>query len=162
MNTSKALELSMYNIIRQHCELGDDVLVRPWQSLNEDGAFDREDDRHFPCLDVRFTAPRYNEDQVTLVCIGRIDAYTKTEDDLNHQAVSELFDSMHAAVVKIFRGACGGEDTELYDALVAEVAALDDGEINIGGITLEDGMPPSDDGGLNVIGIGMGVHFTYA
>ena len=162
MNAPKSLELAMLNIVRQHCELGDDVLVRPWQSLNEDGAFDPESDRVFPCLDIRFAAPRYNEDQVTLVCLGQITAMTYAEDDVNHQAASELFDSAYAAALKVFRGACGEGDTELYDALVAYVAEIDDGAINIGGITLEDGIPPADDTGLNAIGVGIGVHFSYA
>jgi len=42
------------------------------------------------------------------------------------------------------------------------VAGYDDGLVNIGGITMEDGFQPADDDGLNVIGIGFGVHFTYA
>jgi hypothetical protein len=162
MNMPKALELSMYNIIRQHCELGDGVLVRPWQSLNEDGAFDPEDDRHFPCIDIRFSAPSYSEDQVTLVCIGQITAITYTEDDINHQAVSEMFNSIHAEALAIFRDACSGTETGRFAELQAYVAELDDGATNIGGITLEDGIPPADDGGNNVIGIAMGVHFTYA
>lgn len=162
MNAPKSLELAMLNIVRQHCELGDNVLVRAWQSLNEDGAFDPESDRAFPCLDIRFSAPRYNDDQVTLVCLGQLTAMTYGEDDVTHQDASEIFNSAYATALAIFRGACEGTDTELYDALISYVAELDDGAINIGGITLEDGIPPADDTGLNVIGIGIGVHFTYA
>jgi len=96
MNTPKAIELALTTIVRQHCELGANVLVRPWQSLDEDGAFDPDDDRHFPCIDIRFAAPRHNEDQVTLVCVGQLTAYTKSADDVKHQHASEIFNSIHA------------------------------------------------------------------
>lgn len=162
MNTPKALELAMNKIIRQHCELGSNVLLRPWQSLAQDGAFDPDDDRSFPCVDIRFSAPRYNEDQVTLVCVGLITAYTKAEDDKDHAAVSELFEAVYAEALAIFRDSCGATNTGRFDELKQYTAECGDTLSNIGGITLEDGFPPDDENGLNAIGVAIGVHFSYA
>jgi hypothetical protein len=162
MNTAKSLELSIANMVRQYCELGNNVLLRPWQSLDEDGLFKPANDRTFPCVDIRFSAPSYDDNQVTLVCMGFVTAMTTAIDDVNHQSDSEIFDNVFNLVLDIFRSSCSPTDTALYDELKELNAEIDGGKINIGGITMENGVPPSDDAGENQIGIAIGVHFSYA
>ena len=162
MNPPKAIELAMAAMIRNHANIGAGTLVRPWQSLNAEGAFDPKDDRTFPCVDVRFGSPRHNEDQVTLVCSGEILSMVYAEDDRNHQEISRIYDEVHDVVLGIFRDFQGETSNGYYTEFVAAVAQEDAGKIEIGGITMEEGMPPSDDGNALGIGVGMGVHFTYA
>jgi hypothetical protein len=204
MNPPKAIELAIAAMIRSHANIGAKTLVRPWQSLNVEGAFDPKDDRTFPCVDVRFGSPRHNEDQTTLVCSGEIlsmvyaeddrtfpfvdvrfgsprhneDQTTLVcsgeilsmvyaEDDRNHQAISGIYDEVHDVVLGIFRDFMGripaGEfGAGFYSEFIDLVAQEDGGKIRIGGITMEEGMPPSDDGNALGIGVGMGIHFSYA
>jgi hypothetical protein len=167
MNPPKAIELAIAAMIRSHANIGAKTLVRPWQSLNVEGAFDPKDDRTFPCVDVRFGSPRHNEDQTTLVCSGEILSMVYAEDDRNHQKISGIYDEVHDVVLGIFRDFMGripaGEyGAGFYGEFTDLVAQEDGGKIRIGGITMEEGMPPSDDGNALGIGVGMGIHFSYA
>jgi hypothetical protein len=161
MNASKALEIAIAQTIRQHAELGSGTLVRPWQSLKEDGAFDPESDRTFPCVDIRFAAPRYNQDQHTIVCSGQILVMTYTEDDKDHEKISIIFGEMHNVLLSIFRDSMGESNTGYYAEMVAYVAEQYPDAMHIGGVTLTDGTPPIDQQGLNAIGVGFDVHFSY-
>ena len=53
MNTPKAIELALATMIHQYAEIGQGTLVRPWQSLGIEGAFDPKSDRTCPCVDIR-------------------------------------------------------------------------------------------------------------
>jgi len=161
VNVSKAIEIAVASSIRENAELGAKTIVRPWQSLNEDWAFDKTDDRSFPCVDIRFGAPRFDENQVTLVCPGVISCFTMAEDDVNHQDVSALFEAVFSVALSIFRDAIGETSAGLYNEMKASIETDTESAVHIGGISLEDGDPPGEDNGLNVIGIGFAVHFSY-
>lgn len=166
MNTPKAIEIAMTTMIRQYAELGSDTLVRPWQSLDFEGAFHPGDDRTFPCIDIRFAPDTYNQDQATLQCIGSMEARSRAEDDPDHQQVSAMYESIHGVALLIFADFMGrvtGENAGLYAEFKALVLSLTGNQCLVGGITLESGTPPMmDEQNQNVIGLGFGVHFSYA
>ena len=166
MNTPKAIELAFTLMLRQYAELGADTLVRPWQSLSSEGSFHPDDDRTFPCIDVRFSPDQYNADQATLVCIGSIDARSHADDDTDHQQVSAMYEAIHDVALLIFadsQGRVTGEKAGLYAEFVALVLELSENQCRVGGITLESGTPPMlDEQNINTIGIGFGVHFSYS
>jgi hypothetical protein len=161
MNTPKAIELAFAAMLRTHAELTEGTLVRPWQSLNEDGAFVEGNDRTFPCIDIRFAPDQYNEDQTTLVCIGQIAAMSRAEDDPDHQQVSGLYEAVHSVALSLFSDSMVRTTEGKYAEFVALVEGFTDSAINVGGITIEAGIPPSSDE-EHTIGIGLGVHFSYA
>jgi hypothetical protein len=166
MNTPKAIELAFTLMLRQYAELGSDTLVRPWQSLSSEGAFRPNDDRTFPCIDVRFSPDQYNEDQATLVCLGSIEARSHADDDTDHQQASAMYEAIHNVALLIFadsQGRVTGAKAGLYAEFVALVLKLSENQCRVGGITLESGTPPMlDEQNINTIGIGIGVHFSYA
>jgi hypothetical protein len=62
-----------------------------------------------------------------------------------------------------FMGRATGENAGLYAEFKALVLSLTGNQCRVGGITLESGTPPMiDEQNQNVIGLGFGVHFSYA
>ena len=167
MNTPKAIELAFTLMLRKYAELGADTLVRPWQSLSSEGSFHPDDDRTFPCIDVRFSPDQYNDDQATLVCIGSIEARSHADDDTDHAQVSAMYEAIHDVALLIFADSQGRvtvhEKAGRYAEFVDLVLELSENQCRVGGITLESGTPPMlDEQNINTIGIGFGVHFSYA
>jgi hypothetical protein len=162
MNTPKAIEIAVAQMLRTHAELVPGISLRPWQSLDNESGFVRGNDREFPCIDIRFAPDTYNEDQATLVCIGEITAMTLTEEDRTHQQASAIYEAVHGLALSIFAGSHGRTATTLYTEFKALVLTLTDNAVSVGGITMEQGAAPSSDEKTNQIGIGLGVHFAYA
>ena len=161
MNTPKAIELALTSMIRAYAELTRGTLIRPWQSLGIEGAFVKGNDRTFPCIDIRCSPDQWDENQATLMCQCEITAMTRDEDDPDHADVSTLFEGAHGVTLSIFNGFMGRVSSTVYDAFKAAVEA-DAPNINVGGITLPAGLPPSlDDQNHNAIGLGLAVHFSY-
>ncbi len=161
MNTPKAIELALTNAIRAHAELTPGTLIRPWQSLAIEGAFVKGNDRTFPCIDIRCAPDQWDDNEATLMCAAEITAMTRDEDDPAHADVSALFEAAHSVTLRIYNGFMGRAASTVYDAFKAAVEA-DATTIDVGGITLPAGLPPSlDDQNHNAIGLGFAVHFSY-
>ena len=161
MNIAKAIEQALSTTIRQNSEIGPSTQIRPWQSLNEDGKFNPDNDRAFPACDIRFNAPVHNEDQVTLACRGSLTAMTYTLEDINHQVASAMFEAVHGVLLSIFSGAMGGDAT-IYNEFTSIIADLTDNAVHVGGVTFEEGQTPTDSDTITGIGVGFAIHFTYA
>ena len=159
MNVPKSIEIALAGMIRG-AELGSDTVVRAWQAMQLDGSWDRNKDREFPMVDVRFSPERVDANQATLVCDGSILCATLAVDDKSHAAVSAMYEAVHGVLRGIFLSFINGTGAD-YATFTAAVEAADPGAINIGGVTFSEPTPPYDDGGANMIGIGFAVHFSY-
>ncbi len=161
MNTPKAIELALTNAIRAHAELTPGTLIRPWQSLAIEGAFVKGNDRTFPCISIECGGDRWDDNQATLLCACEIAAMSRVEDDPDHAQVSALFEAAHKVTLSIFGGFRGWKASTAYDQFKAAIEA-DAPDINVGGITLTEGLPPSiTDQNHNAQGLGIAVHFSY-
>jgi hypothetical protein len=163
MNPSKAIEIALAAMVRNHADIGGKTLIRPWQSLNVEGAFDPKDDRTFPCVDIRCENPASNaQNIIAFDCAVSVTSMTYADDDRNHQQVSAINSEVLGVVMEIFMDFMGESNNGYFAEFAALVNAEDGVDININGITLLQGMPPSDDGNAIGIGTGLNVHFTYA
>jgi len=160
VNIPQTLEIVIAEAMRG-AELGSETVVRPWQAMMRDGSWDKVVDREFPCLDIRFAPEKVQDDQVTLVCEGSILCCSKAADDKDHAVVSAMYEAAHGVLRGIFLAFINNTGTD-YTNFTAAIAAADPGAINVGGVTFSDPTPPYDDGGINMIGIGFAVHFSYA
>lgn len=161
MNTPKAIELAMAKTLRKYAQLGEDVLIRAWQSLEADGSWKENPDRSFPMIDVRCGPPRTDDNQSTLNVECSILCGTNTDDDKSHAFVSAMYDEAQRVCDLLFssfrQGSCTDEELAFFlNAVVAEAGA---NAFQFGGFTFGDGLAPTDEGGINMVGVTMIVHY---
>jgi hypothetical protein len=165
MNTTKAIELAMAETIREYAEIGEDVTVRAWQSLESDGSWKENPDRTFPMIDVRCGPPKTDDNQSALQVECSILMGTKTDDDKSHALISEMYEAVQGVCDNLFSqfrtttGSTYTADTEIYDFLASVVANTSADAFQFGGFTFGDGLAPADDAGINMIGITLIVHY---
>ena len=160
MNTPKAIELALTAMIRKYAEIGGGTLVRPWQSLDIEGAFDPASDRVFPCIDVRYAPPMTQDadGQATFVCSGSATIMTKAQDDITHQQCSSIYAAVFEVLQSIHRAMFGFTAADYWTEFTA--AVVENGGDSPGGVTFGTPTAPMDDAGLNAIGIGFDVHYS--
>jgi hypothetical protein len=164
MNVSKAIELAIAETIRKYAELGDSVTIRAWQSLEADGSWKENPDRTFPMIDVRCSPPKTDDNQSSRQVECAILCGTKTDDDKSHAFISDMYGAVQGVCDKLFKQFRGGtftgagnEEIEYFISRVEAEAGAD--KFIFGGFTFGDGLSPSDDNGVNMIGVLMIVHF---
>ncbi|MFA5423472.1 MAG: hypothetical protein WC374_06395 [Phycisphaerae bacterium] len=166
MNTTKAIELAMAETIREYAEIGEDVTVRAWQSLESDGSWKENPDRTFPMIDVRCSPPKTDDNESTLAVECAILLGTKTDDDKSHAIIADMYAAVQGVCDNLFSqfrtttGSTYTVDTEIYDFLTSVVANTSATAFQFGGFTFGDGLAPADDGGINMIGITMVIHYS--
>lgn len=161
MNPPRAIELALAGVLRQYAELSAGTAVRAWQSLRSDPGWDEEKDRTFPLVDVRCAPPTFDDNERTMYCECAVLCATKTDDDKDHAVVSSIYGEVQRVLDLLysqFIGTAGEEYAAFSDALAAEAG---DG-FNLGGLSWGTPAAPYDDGGINMIGISIRVHFSRA
>ena len=159
MNIPKAVERSIASMLRNHAELGADVVLRCWQSLDADSLWDKDEDRKFPMIDIRCSAPR-SDDKRNCYVVCSVLCGTKADDDRNHAVISALYGSVQTVLDGIhggYKDIVGNTYRTEFEALISD--ELGTGVSSLGGFDFEDSQPPYDDGGVNMIGIGVRVSY---
>jgi hypothetical protein len=171
MNVPKAIELAMAETIRKYAEMGEGVTIRAWQSLASDGSWKKDPDRTFPMIDVRCGPPKTDDNQSTRSVECSILMGTKTDDDKDHAFISDMYEAVQGVCDDLF-SQFRTETTNVYTG--AEISYFLAGVKNdpnggaerasaasfeFGGFTFGDGLSPADDGGINMIGITLVIHF---
>ena len=161
MNTTKAIELAMSETIRKYAQLGEAVTIRAWQSLEADGSWEENKDRTFPMIDVRCSPPKTDDNESTQQVECAILFGTKTDDDKSHAFVSAMYEAGQGVCDTLFSQFRSGVFTgdEIAYFLAKVVAETSSDAFQFGGFTFGDGLSPADDGGVNMIGITLIVHF---
>ena len=161
MNTTKAIELAMAETLRKYAQMGADVTIRAWQSLAADGSWKTNPDRKFPMIDVRCSPPGHDDNESTLQVQCAILMGTNTDDDKSHAFISSMYEAVQDVCDTIFAqyktGVFTGEELAYFLARVVAETSAD--AFQFGGLTFGDGLAPADDGGINMIGITMIVHY---
>ena len=164
MNTTKAIELAMAETLRKYAQMGADVTIRAWQSLAADGSWKTNPDRKFPMIDVRCSPPGHDDNESTLQVQCAILMGTNTDDDKSHAFISSMYEAVQDVCDTIFAqyktGVFTGDDKEELAYFLARVLAETSADaFQFGGLTFGDGLAPADDGGINMIGITLIVHY---
>ena len=161
MNTTKAIELAMAETLRKYAQMGEDVTIRAWQSLAADGSWKTNPDRKFPMIDVRCSPPGHDDNESTLQVECRIMMGTNTDDDKSHAFISNMYEDVQDVCDTLFSqyktGVFTGEELAYFLARVLAETSSD--AFQFGGLTFGEGLAPADDGGINMIGITMIVHY---
>jgi hypothetical protein len=162
MNVAKAIELAFADLIRKQ-ELGAGVHVRAWQSLRADTTWDVTKDREFPAVDIRTAPQQFDMDAgSTMFCETAILCGTVADDDRDHAAVSALYEAVQGACDALYADFRGGTGTLLTAFVAAITLALgsEGVKFSFGGLTFGGSMAPYDEGGSNMLGLTMRVHFS--
>ena len=162
MNAAKAIEIAFAEVVRKHATLGEDVLIRPWQSLERDGSWDKTKDRDFPVVDIRCAPPKWVQTQVTFSADCALLAGTKLDDDKSHAVISDLYEALQSVLDRLYAqvqmATPTGDEWTTFSASLAE--NLPTTVFHFGGLTYGDVQAPWNDRGVNMIGITMVVHYA--
>jgi hypothetical protein len=164
MTAAKACEIAIADTLRAFCEVGPDTVIRAWQSLRNDPAWEQDDatnsDRVLPCIDVRCAAPSYDASQRTMSVVAEIVITTDAARDTDHARISGIYEAVQATIDAMFDSAIEGNHTD--DEIAAFLASLATNAplLTFGGISLPDGNTPTDFDGDLEIGIGVRIHLS--
>lgn len=159
MNLPKALELALATMMRDK-GLVAGAIIRPWQSLAFDVGWHKKADAERPLVDIRFAPESVDETQHTYTSAGNIILQTKTDDDIDHAIISDMYSRAHGLARGIFYdfinnlGGRYAEFVNLVEDIFSDV-------VFIGGITLGDATPPESEEDRNAIGFSITIHFSY-
>jgi hypothetical protein len=160
MNVAKAFEIALAVTIRQFADIGGATVIRCWQSLREDGLWNKDGvDRVMPAILIRATPQRTREDQVTLECDAVIEIQTDSAADKDHAVISQIYGGVQGVLDAIMAQwkAGTGEEYAVFNEAMNET--LDDTVYSFGGMSFGEGIAPYDDDGMNAIGVGVTLHF---
>jgi hypothetical protein len=163
MNIPATLEFAMAETLRAFAPLVGGVRIRTWQRLENDSGIDKDGSRDFPMIDIRATAPATDDNQVTCYSDIAIICATHQEDDRQHNVIRELYQGVQETVDAMysqFRASCTPTDGTALDLFLDTITADTGATWSFGGLTLLDGLAPYDDGGRNMIGISIRVHYS--
>ena len=164
MNAAKAIELCYARTMRKYAELGEGVVIRPWQSLRDDEwhTDDAKGDRRFPCLDIRCSPPADREDAgiffdtpCFMTCAHKADA------DKDHALISAMFEEVERVALLLF---AQWWNQSLVDNQFAYWAGQWTKELgatfSLGGITNGEPQQPAEEDNLLTIGLSQIVAFS--
>ena len=164
MNIAKAIEQALANTIRAYGALSPDILVRAWQSLKLSPKWDENKDRYFPMVDVRCGPYRTDPNQATMSNDCAILCGSIASDDVSHEVISKLYDDVQTVIDRMyaqFRTGATGPELTFFNAEMTRIVGNPD-HFTFGGLTIGEPRPPSDDSGVNMIGITLSVHYSRA
>jgi len=162
MNAAKAIEQAMVAVIRQFADFeGAGVELRAWQALRE-AAVNSNHERKFPCVDVRCSPPVTDGNGRTLSSKLQILCASQVDDDKDHAAVVAIYTTIQVICDNLYGQAMNNTTGTTANEIGVFDASLAENEAGMyrGGFTFTDGVGPMDEDGLNVIGIGMAVHYS--
>jgi len=163
MNIPKAIEMAVAELIRTKAQLGAGVGVRPWQSIASDPVWKKQEDRRPVVIDVRASAPSYNDDR-TGVCTINVLCITQADDDKDHFVVSGLYEKINDLFDRLFSEFAGATaEDPILPAFKARLAELTGDVFNAQGIGLSWGdaqFPYLDPDLQNVMPLSMRIHFS--
>jgi hypothetical protein len=157
MNDAKAIELAFMDALKTGELSG--ATVRAWQSLAESQVGNKSHAREFPCIDVRASPPETAADGIHRSCTVSVSCVSHVEDDLDHSAVSAIYEAAQAIIDALYyqyRKATDGAEKTAFAARLTADAPL----VTCHGLQVGAGSGPNDIEGLNVIAISLVVHFT--
>ena len=159
MNVALAYETALATVIRQYADIGGDTHIRVWRNLRFDHRWKGDEDRHFPCVDIRAGIAEPGGDQHTLALEGQVQCYTNTADDQSHSVISGIEEAVHGVLNKLFYGALSGAGNDELTLFAATMTELCGSDYHFGGFTFGTGIMPMDESGFNAVGFSLVLHY---
>lgn len=159
MTITQAIERAFKTLFQQF-NIGAETTVRCWHALEADQSWDSDDDRKFPCIDIRCSCPITDENKVTLSAVCSFDIWTNPKDDRSHKQIHDIEEAVQLALDTLysqFRVDSGSEWITFQTDVITDFPQI----AIIGGLDFQSGTEPtSDDMGKNRVGLSMAVHYS--
>lgn len=160
MNVPRTIETAMAAVLREHAEIGENVVIRAFQSLASDGSWNINKDRKFPCLDIRCSPPSIMDGQCQSYAECHILCATKIDDDKDHETLSALYEETQACADRLFSQFRKRTDGAELSQLKADLAADLGTDFEFSALIYGEPIAPSmSETGINTIGIRLRVVF---
>lgn len=161
MNIPKTIESSVLKVIREY-GVGKNTILRSWRNLQADERWDADNDRSFPCIDVKASPPRLDQaNAVTLMCEVALTIYTKLADDQSHSTLNSIEEATQECIDTLYAQHRSNATTGLYADLVASIQ--EECAVSIGGLYIGDPTPPDEDGaGRLYVGLTLVISYSRA
>ena len=163
MTDAKAIELALAETIRKYAEFGSETTIRAWHNMNFDGGLDsnpENGDRNFPLLDIRTTPHSTDDSQSTCFVDATLICATIIDDDRDHQVISAMYEAVQTLADKLFsqfRTGTDGEEITYFNGMID--THTDNRIATFASMTINDPLPPYEEGGVNMIGFGIRMHY---
>jgi hypothetical protein len=161
MNIPKTIESATVDALRSY-GVGAETLIRSWRNLQKDEKWDEDNDRSFPCIDVKASPPRLDQaNAVTLMCEVALTIYTKLADDQSHSVLNSIEQATQECIDTLYAQHRSNATTGLYADLVASIES--ECAVSIGGLYIGDPTPPDEDGeGRTYVGLTLVIAYSRA
>ena len=159
MNIPKAIEIAFCDVMRQHSQLGEGVVLRAFQALDADGSWTATGDRKFPCVDVRCAPATVTEGQCTCFAECSILFCSKIDDDRNHATISGLYEAGQATIDAMFSQARKRSDGAELSQFKADLSSALGTDFEFSGLLMSDPVAPYTEAGISIIGLRVRVVF---
>lgn len=162
MNVPAAIEIAFAETLREHAALGAGVVVRPWQSLDNDSTWKSTKDRTFPMVSVQCAEPETGDSVANMAARCRIVCGTWNEDDKNHAAIRAMYGECRRVLRAVFSSRRKGvyTDSEIAKFKAILEASVDAGEFRDWALSWSGGDDPISGEGANFIGTTVVVHYV--
>jgi hypothetical protein len=152
--------------VRANAYAGEMPRLRTWQALDVEGRWSPLADRALPCIDIRASPPRTDDNRhaqaVSLVLI----VGTSSADDQDHAQIAAIYeevqavaDALYADFLRKTTGAATGDATAAWNEHLAAAAAGGHVAVEVCGYTMGEPAAPYVDAGVNVVGLELVVHY---
>ena len=161
MNVQKAIELALAKVHKDHANVPDTVMLRCWQTVDNDPKWEPTVDRYFPMVEFRAQPGVMDSTGRGIMSMCGIMSATKAVDDPSHATVSLLFEKSLAVIYRLYgqdvNKQPGAELNTFLAVMTEHVPAI---EFVFGGFTITENIAPFEEEGVNAIGITLTTHYT--
>lgn len=160
MNIPKTIESAVIDALRSY-GVGENTLLRSWRNLRKDEKWDEDNDRAFPCIDVKASPPKMDSVTTACQCEVGIVIYTKLADDQSHDTLNTIEQATQECIDTLYAQHRSNATTGIYADLVAMIES--ECAVSVGGLFIGDPQPPDDDGaGRNYVGLTIVISYSRA
>jgi hypothetical protein len=163
-NFPKLFEGALAAAFVQTAELASLPRIRTWQAIDADGRWSPNADRVFPAVDIRAAPPRPDDNAHAQMVSVAITIGTEAADDPTHAMMASIYEAVQAVVDSLYSDFLmqreSGPERAAFDAYLADQGQSGHVIPAVSGFTLGEPVAPYLDGGVNVIGLELVVHYS--
>lgn len=161
MNIPKAIEKAFADLVKGQA-IGAETVIRCWHNLLYDPKFTaniaKGYDRCFPCIDIRTSPPKVDDNTYTVSASTQILIATKCDADKNHKTISAIEEAVQTALDALYSQWHDRAGTLWIDFKAS--VQKDCSGVEVQGLTLSDTIQPYAEEELNIVGITVIVHYS--
>jgi hypothetical protein len=163
-NLAKIFEGAFASALISYSQMVELPRIRTWQAIDADGRWTADSDNTVPLIDIRCSPPVVDEGGRTWLCKLTILAATDAADDQTHAEISGYYEQIQGVVDALYgqyitRPTSSPEKTA-FEAYITNQFSTQSFTIHVGGLKYGEPATPIIDGGKNIIGLEVEIHYS--